>query len=1038
VFKVRPRIWIVLLFISLAAFLLRIFRLEHQSLWYDEAFSVYISRMSLGDITARTAADIQPPLYYYLLHFWMALTGETEFAVRFMSLLFGVLTVPLLFVTARRLFNQAAAIFSALLALFSPLYLWYSQETRMYSLITFLALLSSYSLLRALEGANRKWWAAFVLASIAAVYTHYFAFAIIAFQLVYCIWRLLARPKRPASHASPLALPKGLETLARLSPSHRHLLRSLASFVVIVVSFLPWLPFLLSQLGEDASYWRGALKIDEAVRHIFINFTTGESVLEYIAQGIAAAWLVVLVIGLVAWAARRRYHRRDPGLPLWAAARPGALRPKRRARESASAVPEQSERGAGAGAGADKTAGMSQDLGALGLSSATGRIAAEGLGVSILYLVIPLTLLLLLFSRNPKFNPRYTMIASPGLFLLISAGLASLWSLTRETRGETSPEPRSMSLSTLLRNALPMLAGATLAACCALLLVTSLYADGNAFFDPAFTKADFRSVAQYITAHASGDEAIILTSGHMFPAFDYYYKSAALPELRLPDDPTLNAEDVLGFPAADALNRGLAGRQGVWLVQWQDEVADPNGVVPLLLTMNGKEQKVDASFYQVKLRHWRLAADAHFSSQPEPAMPQVTNFKNKVELLGWDSPSPTPADQGASFNLYYQALDTFAEDYNVALRIVDAQGNVWGKLDRRPSGYNYPTTRWKKGEYLFGSCTVPLLPGTPAGDYFATLTFFTSSDQTGLDVLAPNGEPIGKSVKFGPIPVLPAAKQPALVDLNIQHSINTRMAPFTLLGYALGREEASTGESVPLTLFWRADEKPDADYSFQIQFGDKSSGALPLASAAFPTSRWRAGEVVRGQYLIQVPPAASVGVANLQLKLTGGNVQVADLLQSFTVVKTDRVFVEPPAQFVQEADFNNMVELAGYELSATEIKAGDPLTVTLNWKALGKMDKAYTVFVHLLNGNSKPVAQRDAQPLNGARATPTWVDGEFLVDPYRIVLESETPPGNYRLEIGWYDASDPSYARLQVIDANGGGAGDHVILDQPITVVAGQ
>jgi mannosyltransferase len=981
VFKARPRVWFILLFISLAAFLLRIFRLDHQSLWYDEAFSVYVSGMSLGDITARTAADIQPPLYYYLLHFWMALAGETEFVVRFLSLLFGVLIVPLMFVTARRLFNRAAALFSALLVLFSPLYLWYSQETRMYSLITFLALLSSYSLLRALQGADRKWWLAFVLANIAAVYTHYFAFVIIAFQLVYCLWRLLSRPSPLAPRPSPLAL--------RLP---------LISFAAIVAAFLPWLPFLLSRLGEDASYWRGALKLDEAVRHIFINFTTGESVLENTAQNIAAAWLVVLLAGLAAWVGLQQYHRRDAG----------------------------------------KSDFKSQNSWPLGFSTMNGNPSADGLAFSILYLVVPLALLLLLFSRNPKFNARYLMIASPGLFLLLGAGLGGMWSLAREGKGIAFSGLHSSSRSTLLGSILPVLAGAALVVSCGLLLGTGLYADGNAFFDPAFTKADFRSVAQYITDHASADEAIILTSGHMFPAFDYYYKSAALPELRLPDDPTLNTEHVLGFPVADDLNRGLTGEQGVWLVQWQDEVADPNGVVPLLLTTNGKEQKVDASFYQIKLRHWRLKPDAHFSARPGPGMSQQANFKNKVELLGWDSPNPTPADQGVSFNLYYQALDTFDEDYDVALRIVDAEGNVWGRLDRRPSGYNYPTNRWKKGEYLFGSYTVPLLPGTPAGDYFATVTFFTPSDQRGLDVLAPNGAPIGKAVKVGPIPVLPAAKQPAVVDLNIQHTINARISPFTLLGYALGRDNASTGESIPFSLFWRADDKPDADYSFQIQFGDKSSVPLPLASAAFPTSQWRAGEIMRGQYVIQIPPDASAGVANLQLVLIGGNGQTADLRQPFTVQKTDRLFVEPPAQFKQEANFNGMVGLAGYDLSAPEIKAGETLTVTLNWKALGKMDKAYTVFVHMLDSNSQPVAQKDAQPLNGTRATPTWVEGEYLVDPYPIALKPDTPPGDYRLEIGWYDASDPSYARLQVIDAGGSGAGDHVILDHAITVVGGQ
>ena len=79
--------WLTIItIICLVAFALRIFHLEYQSLWYDEAFSVYLAHFDLTEITARTAADIQPPLYYYLLHFWIALAGDSEFALRFLSL----------------------------------------------------------------------------------------------------------------------------------------------------------------------------------------------------------------------------------------------------------------------------------------------------------------------------------------------------------------------------------------------------------------------------------------------------------------------------------------------------------------------------------------------------------------------------------------------------------------------------------------------------------------------------------------------------------------------------------------------------------------------------------------------------------------------------------------------------------------------------------------------------------------------------------------------------------------------------------------
>ncbi|MFB0536733.1 MAG: glycosyltransferase family 39 protein, partial [Anaerolineae bacterium] len=141
------------LVITLLALALRLYRLGAQSLWYDEGVSVYLSRMSLPQLTAWTADDIQPPLYYYLLHFWLPLFGQfsSEFVVRFPSLFFGVLTVPLMYRMGQHLFGTMAGLLAALLAAISPLYLWYSQETRMYTMLTFLCLLSSYLLLKVLE-----------------------------------------------------------------------------------------------------------------------------------------------------------------------------------------------------------------------------------------------------------------------------------------------------------------------------------------------------------------------------------------------------------------------------------------------------------------------------------------------------------------------------------------------------------------------------------------------------------------------------------------------------------------------------------------------------------------------------------------------------------------------------------------------------------------------------------------------------------------------------------------------------------------------
>ncbi len=910
--------------ICFAAFVLRVFRLEVQSLWYDEAFSVYLAHFDLATITARTAADIQPPFYYYLLHFWIALAGDSEFAVRFLSLFFGVLTIPLLFVTAHRLLDRQSARIAALLATLSPLYVWYSQEARMYTLITFLLLLSSYALWRALEQNDRRWWIIFALANIAAVYTHYFAFAIIAFQVLFVLVSSFGFPGFRLSNLK-----------------FENLQRAIAAFAAILLAFLPWTPFVIARLGQDASYWRGALKLDEALRHIFINFTTGESVLEAQAQWLAAGWLVVLLVGLLA-----RLSVRVP------------------------------------------------------FNDPTIQRSNAGINFSVLYLIIPLTFLLLLFSRNPKFNARYLMIASPAFFLLLAVGLAHASRITHHVLRFTF-------------YALPF----------AFLLFTSAFAINNLYFDPAFTKADFRGVARYIEKNIAPGEAIILTSGHLFPAFNYYYRGNA-PQVRLPDDPTLNADHVLGYDSARVLNQTIAGKPGVWVIQWQDEVVDPNGFVPMLLSTRGIEQKVDAAFWQVKLRHWTLTSNARFSAEPDPQIKREANFKNIVQLLGVTA-TPTPADVGASFNLYWHTLEAMDEDYLVALRVRDAAGNLWGKLDRRPAGYNYPTLRWKPGEKLFGAYTVPLFPGTPPGDYLIEVTFYTTNDPRGLDVLAPNGAPMGKSVRLGPIPILPATQPASIASLNIQNTINQVIPPFTLLGYQLGRDKASAGETLSLTLVWRADQKPSRDYTFKVQFGDVATDAFPLANLQFPTSQWRAGEIVRGQYAIPIPASAREGVTKLKIILSDDN---AIDLAPFTLEKTDRLFVQPTMSFTQNVNLGNVLALVGYDLAATTLAPGNSLKVVLYWQARAKLDKAYTVFVHLLDQNNQVVAQQDRSP---TRPTTTWVENEFVSDTYELSIKPDAVPGTYQIEIGLYDAD---LVRLPVINDSGTAIDDHIILNTRVII----
>jgi 4-amino-4-deoxy-L-arabinose transferase-like glycosyltransferase len=112
---------IALLALVLLALALRVTRLDAQSLWYDEGVTAQVAAQGLTELTRWTADDIQPPLYYYVVAGWNRLAGRSEWALRFPSALFGVLTVPLFYALGRRLFDRRAALLAALLAALSPL-----------------------------------------------------------------------------------------------------------------------------------------------------------------------------------------------------------------------------------------------------------------------------------------------------------------------------------------------------------------------------------------------------------------------------------------------------------------------------------------------------------------------------------------------------------------------------------------------------------------------------------------------------------------------------------------------------------------------------------------------------------------------------------------------------------------------------------------------------------------------------------------------------------------------------------------------------
>jgi 4-amino-4-deoxy-L-arabinose transferase-like glycosyltransferase len=189
----RQRVWAARLSLGLGAVLLaaaavRGWGLGTRSVWFDEAYSVFIAQQPLLEIPRLLQAyDTHPPLHYALLHVWTALFGTGEAAVRLPSVIASVGVVVLTFLLARRLAGERVGLLAAILIAFSPFQITAAQEARMYPFLTLFGLGGSYALWLALEEGRRRQWIAYVLLMALALYTHHFALLLVLAHGVYVL-----------------------------------------------------------------------------------------------------------------------------------------------------------------------------------------------------------------------------------------------------------------------------------------------------------------------------------------------------------------------------------------------------------------------------------------------------------------------------------------------------------------------------------------------------------------------------------------------------------------------------------------------------------------------------------------------------------------------------------------------------------------------------------------------------------------------------------------------------------------------------------
>jgi hypothetical protein len=132
-----------------------------------------------------------------------------------------------------------------------------------------------------------------------------------------------------------------------------------------------------------------------------------------------------------------------------------------------------------------------------------------------------------------------------------------------------------------------------------------------------------------------------------------------------------------------------------------------------------------------------------------------------------------------------------------------------------------------------------------------------------------------------------------------------------------------------------------------------------------------------------------------------------------------------------EANWGDRVRLLGYNIKSS-LRPGDNLHLTLFWRALSKMDRDYTIFTHLVDGESRIWGQQDNPPVDGFYLTSQWEEGDIVRDGYNLVISPDAPPGEYWIEVGMY--LPETGERLEVRGEEGLLPENRILLSPPVII----
>lgn len=854
------------------AFFLRVYRLADNNIWWDEGWTIWLSRHDLGWIALRTASDEHPPLHYWLIHVWNVVTGTDAlglvptqapaFAARFVSVFFGLLTVALLYRIGRKIGGNNLGLLAALLLTLARFHVWWSQDIKNYTLSGFFALASVWFVLlfvvdrtfrrttnpdhegTPLHAPRTPFWGpvrawsrgetgsrgfavltGYVLSITLALYSHYLAALIFLADNLFVLVLLLREWLKERGEGQPRVVAPTLQWI-------------IAQGAVLAL-YAPW----LALYWQNAATWSAAPAFDFGLFLRLAATVFALGVTTYIDN----YFWVVLGFTLLAALSAAWVVRQGPVARGQEAGVRGQGAENRGQGSGVSSQPQDLHSGSGTVVSSQRRdrsswsgseiSGQSpvlrppssplrtqpSSLSPQSFSHSATPAIARGTSFALVIVLVPVVLIYVLSLTPaavfaPKIQARYLLILLPAYMLLMALGILFLFRFSRYVA----------------------------AAALVLIAVAQAVTLGD-YFHQRVLHDDYFTMASVIDSFALPGDGVVLDTDQEWPTFLYYLRQP-LPWVGVPNG--------AGVDVAGAHRVAAEAQQyrAVWVVTIPDALdKDPQHLVEAELAHNWTKQYEQTfgdkrlALYASQIRNVKDVPPENFS----PQFVLSNQFDSRLTLGGVDLPVSEAQPGDTVHVVTYWASQDLA---NVRIELRRADGVT----------LTDQTIPISIGAHERAEADLVIPPDAVAGEVSVFTQARLAQAQIGsLRILPREVGPVGGAVTHP-------------LDFRLGDSIHLTGQDLPQTQFYAG--DPSIGSGVPLTLFWKTDRALPRSYTAFVhllgaQYNPAQNNFLwgqvdgiPV-QGRMPTSAWTVGQLVADPYVVPIKSNAPRGLYKIEVGL---------------------------------------------------------------------------------------------------------------------------------------------------------------------------